>query len=92
MDETPPLIEAFVELEKKDYKQLILDNNIKPIKRRKPIQLDIHCPCCNAPFDYLYDNNGKLYQFECKVCAFIYTKDYIPPNDKDVILKCPNVF
>ncbi len=91
VDETPPIIEAFVKLEHKDYKQLVKDNNIKPVKRRngKSISIDVSCPCCGAPKDYLYDNNGKEYQFECKVCSFIFTRDF-KEKSKDVILKCPH--
>ncbi len=85
-----PLIEPFVTLEHKDYKKLIKDNNIKPIKRRngKEITIDIKCPCCGAPKDYLYDNTGKQTQFECKVCSHIFSIN--PNKDKDVILKCPH--
>ena len=90
VDETPPIIDVFKSIELKDHKKLIEENNIKPIKRRKEIHLDICCPCCGAPKEYLYDNNGKEYQFECKVCKFIFTKDYVPKPDKDVVLKCPH--
>ena len=92
VDDTPPIIEPFIKIEHKDYKQLIKDNNITPVKRRneKDITIDIKCPCCGAPKEYLYDNNGKGYQFLCKVCKFTFTKDYTPPKDKDVILKCPH--
>ena len=92
VDETPPVVEAFVPIEHKDYKQIIKDKNISPIKRRngKTINIDVCCPCCGAPKDYLYDNNGKEYQFECKVCNFIFTRDYSPSKDKDVIIKCPH--
>lgn len=92
VDETPPIIEPFEKIELKDHKQLIKQNNISPVKRRngKTISIDISCPCCGAPKDYLYDNNGKEYQFECKVCKFIFTRDYVPKKDKDVILKCPH--
>ena len=83
----PATIEPFIKIEHKDHKQLIKDNNIKPVKRRngKSITIDIHCPCCNAPKDYLYDNTGKQTQFECKVCSCIFSNN---PN-KDV-LKCPH--
>ena len=84
----PPIIEPFVKLEHKDYKQLIKDNNIKPIKRRKEININIKCPCCNAPKEYIYDNNGKQTQFECKVCSHIFSNN--PHKQKDVILKCPH--
>ena len=86
----PALIEPFVKIEHKNYKQLIKDNNIKPIKRRngKNITIDIKCPCCGAPKDYLYDNNGKQNQFECKVCSHIFSTN--PNKEKDVVLKCPH--
>lgn len=85
-----PIIEPFVKLELKDHKQLIKDNNIKPVNRRngKQITIDVKCPCCNAPKDYLYDNTGKQNQFECKVCSHIFSTN--PNKDKDVILKCPH--
>lgn len=88
--DSQPIIEPFVTLEHKDYKQLIKDHNIKPIKRRngKSITIDVHCPCCNAPKDYLYDNTGKLTQFECKVCSLIFSTN--PNKNKDVIFKCPH--
>ena len=43
-----PIIEPFVKLEHKDHKQLIKDNNIKPVNRRngKQITINLHCPCC----------------------------------------------
>ena len=85
-----PIIEPFVTIEHKDYKQLIKDNKIKPIKRRngKTITIDVICPCCGAPKDYLWDNNNKQTQFKCKVCSHVFS---IHPNkDKDVILKCPH--
>lgn len=62
--------------EKKDYKQLLkvyLEKNgkvLKPIKSRgkHPVPDDVHCPCCNAPHQYIYDNTGGRGQFWCKVC------------------------
>ena len=86
----PAIIEPFVKIEHKNYKQLIKDNNIKPIKRRngKNVSIDVKCPCCGAPKDYLYDNTGKQNQFECKVCSYIFSIN--PYKDKDVVLKCPH--
>lgn len=86
----PAIIEPFVHIEKKDHIQLIKDNNIKPVNRRngKQITINIKCPCCNAPKEYLYDNNGKQTQFECKVCSHIFSTN--PNKDKDIILKCPH--
>ena len=84
----PAIIEPFVSIEHKDYKQLIKDNNIKPIKRRKEININIKCPCCNAPKEYIYDNNGKQTQFECKVCSHVFTNN--PEKQIDAVLKCPH--
>ncbi len=86
----PAIIEPFVNIEHKDYKQLIKLNNIKPVKRRngKNITIYVSCPCCGAPKDYLYDNTGKQNQFECKVCSYIFSTN--PNKAKDVILKCPH--
>ncbi len=83
-----PIIEPFVKLEHKNYKQLIKDNNIKPINRRKNLNLNVHCPCCGAPKEYIYDNNGKQTQFECKVCSHIFA--YNPNKINDVTLRCPH--
>ena len=86
----PAIIEPFVKIEHKDYKQLIKDNNIKPVKRRngKTITIDVKCPCCGAPKDYLYDNTGMQNQFECKICSYIFSTNY--NKNKDVVLKCPH--
>lgn len=85
-----PIFEPFVTIEHKDHKQLIKDNNIKPINRHngKDITIDIICPCCGAPKDYLYDNNGKQTQFQCKVCSFVFSNN--PNCLKDNVLKCPH--
>lgn len=90
VDENTPIIEAFAKLEKKDYKQLIKENNITPVNRRngKEIKANIICPCCGAPKEYLYDNNGRETQFECKVCSHVFTNN--PHKNKDVIFKCPH--
>lgn len=62
--------------EKKDFKQLLKqylkehDKPLKPIKSRSknPVSEHIHCPCCNAPHNYIYGNTGGRGQFWCKVC------------------------
>ena len=62
--------------DKKDYKKIIAQffantgKVLKPISRRSKttIPSHIHCPSCNAPSDYIYDNTGGRGQFECKVC------------------------
>ena len=85
-----PVFEPFISIEHKDYKQLIKDNNVKPVNRRngKNITIDIICPCCGATKDYLYDNNGKQTQFECKVCSLVFSNN--PHKQNDVVLRCPH--
>ena len=86
----PAIIEPFVNIEHKDFKQLIKDNNIKPVKRltNKSITINVKCPCCGAPKDYLYDNNGKQTQFLCKVCSYTFSTNHY--KGKDNVLKCPH--
>lgn len=55
---------------------------------KKTITINVNCPCCGAPKDYLYDNTGKQNQFECKVCSHVFSTN--PNKDKDVFLKCPH--
>ena len=82
--------------EKKDYKELLelyLKEHNKPLKPIKPrgknsVPNDVHCPCCNAPHNYIYDNTGGRGQFWCKVCdAHFNRQNYIdnPPE-----LCCPH--
>ena len=46
----PAIVEKSSSLEHKNFKQLIKDNNIKPVKRRngKEITINVSCPCCGA--------------------------------------------
>lgn len=68
--------------EKKDYKQLLdqyLKENAKPLKPIKsrgknPVPEGVHCPCCNAPHEYIYDNTGGRGQFWCKVCDYHFNR------------------
>ena len=88
----PPIMEPFKKLDKIDYKTLIKEKNVKPIKRRDDnvINLDITCPKCDAPKEYLYDNNGKNTQFLCKCCSHIFSTK--PNPYKDILLKCPHCY
>ncbi len=68
---------------KDDYKP------IKPVNRRLDCDIDENCkcPCCNAPYIYLYKNNGSKGQLWCKVCQ---TK-FSPEENRHTSLKlrCP---
>ena len=81
--------------EKKNYKKLLsqhLANTgkaLKPISRRRKssVSIDMRCPCCNAPADYIYDNTGGRGQFCCKICdAYFNEHNYIA---NPIELHCP---
>ena len=82
--------------EKKDYKQLLEiylkkhGKPLKPIKSRSknPVPNDVHCPCCNAPHIYIYDNTGGRGQFSCKICSTNFSRhNWI---DNPIELHCPH--
>ena len=56
-----------------EYYKLRYGKTIKPIQPRngkvRKVPTDTVCPLCNAPHDYLYDNNGGKGQYQCKVCG-----------------------
>ena len=77
-DELPKIIP----LEKKDWQHLRREyqrthngRELKPVRRRNEctIPADTRCPCCNAPVDYLYSNNGSKGQLLCKVCGSLFS-------------------
>ena len=81
---------------KKDYKQLLEQyikehgKPLKPIKSRgkNPVPNDVHCPCCNAPHIYIYDNTGGRGQFSCKICSTNFSRhNWI---DNPIELHCPH--
>jgi len=90
-----PIFETFKKL---DYKKLLQNyqdihgKELKPINRHKnsvnKVPDTIKCPRCNAPHQYLYDNNGGKGQFLCKVCDFTFeaNKVYL----KSIKFKCPH--
>ncbi|MUV37525.1 hypothetical protein JNUCC1_01331 [Lentibacillus sp. JNUCC-1] len=84
--------------EKLDYKELLNDyqashgKELKPVKRHKNSVVEVPatmtCPKCSAPAAYLYANNGGKGQYQCKVCACLFSKQnrYL----KQAIIKCPH--
>ena len=81
--------------EKKDYKQLLelyLKEHGKPLnsinsRGKHPVPNDVHCPCCNAPHQYIYDNTGGRGQFSCKVCSTNFSQHN--RIDNPIQLHCP---
>lgn len=91
VDEKLPIVDEPTSL---DYKQLLQDyelNHGKPLKsvnRRKNStepKVD-NCPHCNAPREYIYDNNGSKGQYLCKVCGNTFTKN---KSKNTLLYKCP---
>jgi len=92
VDEMP----IFEKTLKGNYKDIIADHMsktmimIKPIKHRtsSKVPQNMRCPYCDAPHQYIYDNNGGKGQFLCKVCTAVFNKKDKPL--RDVVLKCPH--
>lgn len=84
---------AIKTLEKLDFKQLINEyqsSNGKALNQvnsrgKNPVPVDVVCPRCGAPHQYLYDNTGGRGQFLCKVCSFRFNKE----KHFDTYLACP---
>lgn len=64
---------------------------IKPISRRKECDIPENCSCpsCGAPQPYLYRNNGKAGQLNCKVCDTNFSPDE-NRFAKSYTLRCPH--
>lgn len=90
-DQLPKVIQFYTH----DYRFLIdyyfykYGTNIKPIirKSKTTVTEDLCCPRCNAPHDYIYDNNGGKGQYTCKVCSQRFSKGVEP---KQLKLLCPH--
>lgn len=62
--------------EVQDYRKLLgahlqrTGKVLKPVQCRKAstVPKTLVCPYCQAPHDYIYDNNGSQGQFQCKIC------------------------
>ena len=71
-----------------DYKEILSQNSISEIKRKKEFAYKGCCPHCGAPSSYLYDNTGKEKHYLCKVCGNTFT-DKVTPRDTGGIY-CPH--
>lgn len=91
-----PIIEK--EKRKKDYRKILAEaeaggNPIKPVRRIKPLDVDVDaCPVCDAPAAYLYsfgkDPNGYQ-KLQCKVCSHQWTPDKPKSKKNRPTYRCP---
>jgi transposase-like protein len=89
-----PIIKVF---EKQDYTFLLeyylwkYGKPLKPIHPHKgkprTIPDDIICPRCNAPHQFIYDNNGNNGQFQCKACGHTFVN--VQKVTSPISLACP---
>jgi len=73
VDSESPLTKLLESTSTLDYRKIIKEKKLKPVRHRgynKPEE-HIKCPHCGAPHSYIYVNNGnkKSIQYQCKVCA-----------------------
>ena len=86
---------TIIKFEKQDYEFLLAYYLWKykkptlPVIRRngRTIPEDTVCPRCNAPHEYIYDNNGGKGEFRCKVCGQCFTSGVNATTP--LILACP---
>jgi len=71
-----------------DWQELVQLKGIKPVRRRgdKIPPKEAICPYCNAPHEYVYDNNGSRGAYWCKVCD---NKFHIEKPTRDDEPYCP---
>jgi transposase-like protein/uncharacterized protein YbaR (Trm112 family) len=82
--DSPPVIETYQQNKARNNQkfQQICDEHfrktgrtLKPINNQTQRKLNYHgqCPACDAPSDYLYENNVSRGQMMCKVCKKTFT-------------------
>lgn len=80
-----------------DYSDLIsywqkrYGKTVKPVSRRSDADIPENCVCprCNAPYIFLYRNNGKQGQLLCKVCEAHFSPDE-QNRFSSLNLRCPH--
>ena len=88
-----PIVEKRQPLDYKVLLQQYHQQNGKPlpkVKRQKQstqIPKNIRCVWCNAPHDYLYQNNGGRGQFLCKVCKNTFFRN---TKKRTITYRCPH--
>lgn len=72
-----------------EHYKLIYKKTIRPIKRKRPEtepEKHVKCPRYEAPYNYIYKNNGKKGQYECKVWDHHVNLLVL----KELMLRCPH--
>jgi transposase-like protein len=74
---------------RREYQRSHNGRELKPIRHKGKcdIPADTRCPCCGAPAEYLYRNNGSKGQYLCKVCGTTFASD--KRFHKNYQYKCP---
>ena len=86
---------VIIKFEKQDYEFLLeyylwkYKKPTLPVVRRngRGIPEDVACPRCNAPHQYIYDNNGGKGAYRCKVCGQCFASGVNASTP--LILACP---
>ena len=87
---------VIIQFEKQDYELLLAHSLLvsgkllKPVVRRngRDVPEDTVCPCCGAPHQYIYDNNGGRGEYRCKVCGQCFTTGVTATTP--LVLACPH--
>ncbi len=87
IDEPPIVINNTDTSVQLSFDDIIKSKDIKPIKRRQPLDYTDCCPFCGAPNEYIY-SNSKGKQYKCKCCESLFT---IKPNYyEEITHHCPH--
>ncbi|MCI1722869.1 MAG: DDE-type integrase/transposase/recombinase [Lachnospiraceae bacterium] len=74
----------------REYQRSHDGRTIKPVRRRRDCDIPdgTRCPCCGAPAEYIYRNNGGKGQYQCKVCHTLFSPEKNRFH-KSYELRCP---
>lgn len=82
---TEPVYKSFVELN--ELNKVRTGKDITPVKRKSELPYKGSCPYCNAPNEYLYNNNNGN-QCLCKACRNTFNK--VTKKYDEYALYCPH--
>lgn len=92
VDDPPEVVnyESEDSLDSLFWKDIIKNDNIKPIRRRndKCVPSNISCPFCSAPSEYIYSRKNQNKGYSCKCCKNYFTNHFEKLNV--VAFRCPH--